>query len=148
MGRKSLTGRDIEQLLYCSGPDWAGDGTKNTSTCPILDNRTVIASRYQCEYCSLKKDPRKVVLVDKSGFTTIGKQYYEEEERKQKIYLARKTSKKQEDLPPVLETKENQETLDDSPKISEPPISDHTESSRPSQNVGKKRIAKRRLPKL
>lgn len=114
MAKRSSSGRDVEQLLFCSGPGWEGDGSKETSRCPSNDSRRLTCSKYQCHYCAMKMDPAKT-LANEKGLTEYGKAYYEQDDlRRKQMEKAgiisesqspgepRKTSPKAEDLPALM----------------------------------------------
>lgn len=77
---------EVEKLLYCSGPNNEGDGTKETSKCPRLDNRKLKCATYRCSYCCSRTDPNKT-LVNENGITEYGRKYFDMEFqlRQQKI---------------------------------------------------------------
>lgn len=34
-----------ERIIYCSGPEWEGDGSKSASACPFVDSTLTTADR-------------------------------------------------------------------------------------------------------
>lgn len=100
---------DTERLIFCSGPAWIGDGSKETSRCPSNDSRRLSCSRYQCHYCATKSDPAKT-LADANGLTEYGGAYYEQD-NEQRIQIkkagivsgeSRKAGPKADDLPALM----------------------------------------------
>lgn len=62
-----------ERIIYCSGSEWDGDGSKSTSACPFGDSTLTTADRYKCSRCSVKLTPDKV-YADSGGITKSGRQ--------------------------------------------------------------------------
>lgn len=46
-----------ERTIYCSGPNWDGDGSKESSKCPFDDSMKTTSKRYKCSHCVSKASP-------------------------------------------------------------------------------------------
>lgn len=58
MARKAQAVWDGEHVIYCSGPDWIGDGSKATSPCPFAASQmTSTAARFKCSDCTQRRTP-------------------------------------------------------------------------------------------
>lgn len=44
-------------LLYCSGPNWEGDGSRATSKCPKHHSGEYPCVKYRCPVCSDAYNP-------------------------------------------------------------------------------------------
>lgn len=44
-----------ERVIYCSGPNWEGDGSKSSSTCRFGDSMKTTAALYKCSRCTLRR---------------------------------------------------------------------------------------------
>jgi len=62
----------IRRTVYCSGPNWEGNGSKTSSTCPFHHSMDTMAIRYKCHNCSAKRDPDQI-LADENGITKEGR---------------------------------------------------------------------------
>jgi len=49
-----------ERTLYCSGPNWDGDGSKQSSECPFNDSMISNAERYKCGHCTERQTPASI----------------------------------------------------------------------------------------
>lgn len=44
----------VERTIYCSGPNWEGDGSKAASACKLEHSMKTLAERYKCSDCTQK----------------------------------------------------------------------------------------------
>lgn len=49
-----------ERVVFCSGPQWEGDGSKATSACKFGDSMKTTTDRYKCSYCSTRQTPENI----------------------------------------------------------------------------------------
>ena len=55
-----------ERTIFCSGPNWEGDGSKETSACKFGESMTTTSERYKCSHCSIRQIPESA-LADADG---------------------------------------------------------------------------------
>jgi len=60
MGKQIKQERIKERIIYCSGPNWEGDGSKSTSACRFGDSMTTTTNRYKCSHCLAGRTPDEV----------------------------------------------------------------------------------------
>lgn len=72
MAKKRSRKPNTEEIIYCSGPEWEGDGSKSTSACPFKDSKLTTAVEYKCGRCSVKLTPDKI-YADSGGITEAGR---------------------------------------------------------------------------
>jgi len=70
--RRRRQSQSEERTVYCSGPEWEGDGSKSTSACPFGHSMTTTATRYKCAHCAAKTGPGDV-FADENGLTEAGR---------------------------------------------------------------------------
>ena len=46
-----------ERLMYCSGSNWLGDGSKATSPCMFGQSMITASKRFKCHYCASSQSP-------------------------------------------------------------------------------------------
>ena len=50
----------VERLIYCSGPNWEGNGSIESSTCQFGESMKTTTNRYRCSYCSTGQTPEGI----------------------------------------------------------------------------------------
>lgn len=72
MAKKRSRKPNTEKIIYCSGPEWEGDGSKSTSACPFKDSMLTFAVEYKCGRCSVKLTLDKI-YANADGVTEAGR---------------------------------------------------------------------------
>lgn len=49
-----------ERMLYCSGPNWEGDGSRDSSACKFNHSQLSTAKRYKCHCCATGLSPSHI----------------------------------------------------------------------------------------
>jgi hypothetical protein len=98
MAKRKSQSKKEERVIYCSGPNWEGDGSKDSSPCKFGESMTTSAERFKCSYCAVGLSPNQI-HADKNGIRV-----------KEEVFMPSKNA-------PDIESVDTPQSTEDSPDV-------------------------------